>query len=119
MILRNPLPGAAVDAGGGALTDIGISNDMVEGFAESFESDCSALFMLVRKAMGDKVLARFSELTGTGKVLQALLIKDKRRGTACDNRGRGHRIGKSQASIDGGEPCGAWVSTQQEMNLER
>jgi len=54
MILRNPLPGAAVDAGGGALTDIGISNDMVEGFAESFESDCSALFMLVRKgAQGD------------------------------------------------------------------
>jgi len=33
MILRNPLPGAAVDAGGGTLTDIGISNDMVESFA--------------------------------------------------------------------------------------
>ena len=81
MIFLNPLLGAAVGAGAGAvsgaLTDIGISNDMMKSFAESFKPGCSALFVLVRKATGDKVLARLSEFTGKGKVLQTSLTKDK------------------------------------------
>ncbi len=45
--------------------------------AESFKPGCSALFVLVRKATGDKVLAGLSEFTGKGKVLQTSLTKDK------------------------------------------
>jgi uncharacterized membrane protein len=81
MIFLNPLLGAAVGAGAGALsgalTDIGINNDMMKGFADSFKPGCSALFVLVRKATGDKVLAGLSEFTGKGKVLQTSLTKDK------------------------------------------
>ena len=81
MIFLNPLLGAAVGAGAGALsgalTDIGINNNMMKSFAESFKPGCSALFVLVRKATGDKVLAGLSEFTGKGKVLQTSLTKDK------------------------------------------
>jgi len=81
MIFLNPLLGAAVGAGAGALSgslaDIGISNDMMKSFAESFKPGCSALFVLVRKATGDKVLAGLSEFTGKGKVLKTSLTKDK------------------------------------------
>ena len=81
MIFLNPLLGAAVGAGmgalSGALTDIGISNDMMKSFADSLKPGCSALFVLVRKATGDKVLAGLSEFTGKGKVLQTSLTKDK------------------------------------------
>jgi len=81
LIFLNPLLGAAVGAGAGAvsgaLTDIGINNDMMKSFAESFKPGCSALFVLVRKATGDKVLAGLSEFTGKGKVLQTSLTKDK------------------------------------------
>ena len=81
LIFLNPLLGAAVGAGAGAvsgaLTDIGINNDMMKSFAAGFKPGCSALFVLVRKATGDKVLAGLSEFTGKGKVLQTSLTKDK------------------------------------------
>jgi len=81
MIFLNPLLGAAVGAGAGALsgalTDIGISNDMMKSFAEGFKPGCSAVFVLVRKVTGDKVLAELSEFTGKGKVLKTSLTKDK------------------------------------------
>ena len=81
LIFLNPLLGAAIGAGAGAvsgaLTDIGINDDMIKGLAESFQPGCSAVFVLVRKATGDKVLARLKEFTGKGKVLQTSLTKDK------------------------------------------
>jgi uncharacterized membrane protein len=81
LIFLNPLLGAAVGAGAGAvsgaLTDIGISNDFMKEFAKSFNPGCSALFVLVRKATGDKVLEGLSEFKGKGKVLQTSLTKDK------------------------------------------
>jgi uncharacterized membrane protein len=80
-IFLNPLLGAAVGAGAGAvsgaLSDIGISNDMMKGLADSFKPGCSAVFVLVRKATGDKVLEGLKEFTGKGKVLQTSLAKDK------------------------------------------
>ncbi len=69
--------GAGAGALSGALTDIGISNELMKSFAESFKPGCSALFVLVRKATDDKVLAGLSEFTGKGKVLQTSLTKDK------------------------------------------
>ena len=81
MIFLNPLLGAAVGAGAGALsgalTDIGISNDMMKSFAEGFKPGCSAVFVLVRKVTGDKVLAELADFTGKGKVLKTSLTKDK------------------------------------------
>ena len=81
LIFLNPLLGAAVGAGAGALsgalTDVGISNDMMKEFAAGFKPGCSALFVLVRKATEDKVLAGLSEFTGKGKVLQTSLTKDE------------------------------------------
>jgi hypothetical protein len=61
----------------GALTDVGISNDFVKGFAKGFKPGCSALFLLVRRATGGKVLAGLSEFKGKGKLLQTSLTKDK------------------------------------------
>ena len=81
MIFLNPLLGAAIGAGAGAvsgaLTDIGISNDFMKEFANGFKPGCSALFVLVREATGDKVLAGLSEFKGKGKLLQTSLTKDK------------------------------------------
>ena len=42
---------ASAGAASGALTDIGINNDMMKSFAESFKPGCSALFVLVRKVI--------------------------------------------------------------------
>jgi len=81
LIFLNPLLGAAIGAGAGAvsgaLSDIGISNDMMKELAASFKPGCSAVFVLVRKVTGDKVLAGLKEFTGKGKVLQTSLAKDK------------------------------------------
>jgi len=81
LIFLNPLLGAAVGAGAGAvsgaLTDIGISDATMKEFAASFKPGCSAVFVLVRKATGDKVLAGLKEFTGKGKILQTSLTKDK------------------------------------------
>jgi uncharacterized membrane protein len=81
LIFLNPLLGVAVGAGAGAvsgaLTDIGVDNNMMKELAASFKPGCSAVFVLVRKATGDKVLAGLKEFTGKGKVLQTSLTKDK------------------------------------------
>jgi uncharacterized membrane protein len=53
MIFLNPLLGAAVGAGAGAisgkLSDIGISDKFMKELAETFTPRSSALFVLVRK----------------------------------------------------------------------
>jgi len=81
LIFLNPLLGAAVGAGAGAVsgatTDIGINNDFMKGLADSFKPGCSALFVLVRKATADKVLEGLSGFKGKGRILQTSLTKDK------------------------------------------
>jgi uncharacterized membrane protein len=81
LIFLNPLLGVAVGAGAGAvsgaLTDIGVDDKMMKELATSFKPGCSAVFVLVRKATGDKVLAGLKEFAGKGKVLQTSLAKDK------------------------------------------
>lgn len=79
MIFLNPLAGAAVGAGAGALSakfkDIGISNDFMKELGESFTPGSSALFVLVRKATPDKVLEALKGFKG--KVLKTSLTADK------------------------------------------
>ena len=80
MIFLNPLLGAAVGAGAGALSgklrDIGISNDFMKELAANLTEETSALFILIRKATGDKVLERLKAKEFKGKVLKTSLTVD-------------------------------------------
>lgn len=80
LIFLNPLLGAAVGAGAGALSgkfsDIGVNDQMMKELAASFTPGSSALFVLVRKATTDKVLEGLKAFAGKGKVLKTSLKKD-------------------------------------------
>ena len=78
LIFLNPILGAAVGAAAGAasgaLTDVGINDKFMKELAATMSPGSSALFVLVRKATPDKVLA---ELQGSGgKVLKTSLSHD-------------------------------------------
>jgi uncharacterized membrane protein len=72
MIFLMPAVGAAVGAAsgaiGGALTDVGIHDGFIREVAATLESGSAALFVLIRKATADKVLAHLKGVGG--KVLQ-------------------------------------------------
>ena len=79
LIFVNPLLGLAVGAGAGAasgaLADVGINDDFMKELASGFTNKSSALFVLVRKATPDKVLA---ELQGSGgKVIKTSLTHEE------------------------------------------
>ena len=79
LIFLNPLLGAAIGAGAGALSgklrDIGISDNFMKELAETFKPGSSALFVLFRKVTPDKVL---DQLKGfQGKILKTSLSADK------------------------------------------
>ena len=77
LIFLNPLLGFAVGASAGALSgklaDYGINDQFMKDLAASLTSGSSALFVLVRKATPDKVLA---ELEGTGGKLLKTSLSD-------------------------------------------
>lgn len=81
LLFLNPLLGAAVGAGAGAisgaLTDVGIDDQFVKDLAASFKPGCSAIFILIRKVTGDKVLDELAEFHGKGKVLRTSLTRDE------------------------------------------
>ena len=75
LLFLNPIFGAAIGAGAGAisgaLSDIGVNDDFMKKLAQNFQPNTSALFILVRKATPDKVL---EELQGAGgKIIQTSL----------------------------------------------
>jgi len=78
-LFLNPLAGAAIGAGagalGGKLSDIGINDKFMKELGETFTPGTSALFVLVRKSTPDKVLERLKGFKG--KVLQTSLTKDR------------------------------------------
>ncbi len=80
LLFLNPLLGAVVGAGAGALSgrfqDIGLDDRMMKDVGQSFKPGSSALFVLIRKATTDKVLNGLKEFTGKGKVFQTSLNKD-------------------------------------------
>ncbi len=77
LLFLNPLLGAAVGAGAGAisgaLTDIGIDDKRMKEMGESLPAGGSALFVLVRRVTGDKVLGQLEAFRGKGRVLQTSL----------------------------------------------
>jgi uncharacterized membrane protein len=80
LIFLNPLLGALLGAGAGALSgklnDIGLNDRMLKDIGSSFKPGTSGLFLLIRRATADKVLAGLKEFTGKGKVFQTSLNKD-------------------------------------------
>jgi len=80
MIFLNPLLGAAIGAGAGALsgklTDIGVNDQMMRDIGKSFTPGTSGLFLLVRKANVERVLTGLKDFAGRGKLFQTSLNKD-------------------------------------------
>ena len=80
LIFLNPLLGAALGATAGAVsakfTDLGLNNQMMKDIASSFKPGSSALFVLVRRATPDKLMAGLKEFAGKGRVFQTSLAKD-------------------------------------------
>ena len=81
LIFLNPLLGAAVGAGAGAmsgaLTDVGVEDRFMKEVGASLENGGAAVFVLVRKVTGDKVLAGLEEFRAKGKVVQTSLSADQ------------------------------------------
>jgi len=79
MIFLNPLLGAAIGAGAGALSgkfiDIGIDDQFIKNLSATFMPGTSALFFLLKKSKADKVLDSLKNYKG--KVLKTSLTIDK------------------------------------------
>jgi uncharacterized membrane protein len=77
LLFLNPLLGAAFGAGAGALsgslTDLGINDDTIREMSEGLPPGGSALFVLVRRVTGDKVLERLGAFREKGKVIHTSL----------------------------------------------
>ena len=69
LLFLNPLLGAAVGAGAGALsgylTDVGIDDTFLKQAAESLQPGQAALCVLVRSVTADKVLPQMAQFGGT------------------------------------------------------
>jgi uncharacterized membrane protein len=80
LLFLNPLLGAVVGAGAGALAarfkNIGLDNNMMKEIGDSLKPGTSALFVLLRKINPEKVLDGLKDFAGRGKVFQTNLIKD-------------------------------------------
>lgn len=57
--------GATTGAIGGKFADYGIPNDFIRQLAQSLQNGTSALFVLIRRATPDKVLAELKQFGGT------------------------------------------------------
>src|SRR6185503_15443256 len=81
LLFLNPLLGAALGAGSGALSgklaDIGIKDQFMKDLGATLTSNSAALFVLVRKSTPDKVLEGLRPFAGKGRVLQTSLTNDK------------------------------------------
>ncbi|MCW5713714.1 MAG: DUF1269 domain-containing protein [Bauldia sp.] len=58
------IAGAGVGALAGSAVDYGIDDNLIAQLASTLKPDSSALFLLVRKAQPEKVLAEFSQFKG-------------------------------------------------------
>ncbi|WVT73618.1 DUF1269 domain-containing protein [Sinorhizobium chiapasense] len=83
LLFLNPLAGFAIGgalgAGAGALsgslTDYGIDDEFIKSLGNTIPNNSSALFILVRKAQPEKVLAEFPDLRG--RVLKTSLSPEQ------------------------------------------
>ena len=82
--------GAASGALAGYLTDVGIDDSFIDEVADSLPPNASAIFLLVRRATPDKMLAEF-EGSG-GRVLRTSLsrVDEERLQAILQARAAGH-----------------------------
>ena len=77
LLFLNPLIGAAIGGGAGALSgwlsDVGINDGTIREMSEGLPPGGSALFVLVRRATGDKILARLDGFRERGRVIHTSL----------------------------------------------
>lgn len=77
LLFLNPLLGAAVGAGAGALsaayTDIGIEDGFMRGLGDTLKPGTAAVFVLVRKLRAEKLVERLGAFRAKGKLLQTSL----------------------------------------------
>ena len=75
-----PFIGAAVGAGAGALSgklsDIGMDKQMAKQLGDELTPDSSALIVILRRVIADKVLDGLKQFAGRGRVFQTSLSKD-------------------------------------------
>ncbi len=80
LLFLNPLLGALVGAGAGAISakfhDIGVDDQMMRDVGTSIKPGSSALFVLLKRVSGEKVLDGLKQFAGKGKVFQTSLSKD-------------------------------------------
>lgn len=80
-LFASPLFGAILGAGAGALSgklsDFGINDDFMRDLAEDFEPGTAAVFILVRRATPDKVLAGLERFRGKGKILRTSVSNEQ------------------------------------------
>ena len=83
LLFLNPLLGAAIGAGAGALAgkfhEIGADDRMMADIRAALKSGSSALFVVIRNVTVDKVLDGLKQFAGRGKVFQTSLTKDDER----------------------------------------
>ncbi len=85
LLFLNPLlgfaAGAAVGAGSGALagslSDYGIDDDLIRSIGETLQPNTSALFVLIRKAQPEKVLADITAAGFKGRVIRSSLSPEQ------------------------------------------
>jgi uncharacterized membrane protein len=79
LVFLNPLLGVALGAASGAisgaLTDYGINNDFMKQISESLQPGNAALFLLIRKVTGDKVL---EAVKGSGGMVLKTSLDDSK-----------------------------------------
>lgn len=85
LLFLNPLAGMAIGAGVGAatgalagsLSDYGINDDFIKDVGGSIPPNSSALFLLIRKVTGDKVIERLKAEGFHGRVLKTSLSNEQ------------------------------------------
>ena len=77
MLFLNPLAGAAIGAGAGALTgnatDYGINDDFIRGIGKTVPVGSGAVFLLADDVNLDKLLPRLQAYGGHGRIIQTSL----------------------------------------------
>lgn len=77
LLFLNPLLGVAVGAGAGAIsgamTDIGIDDNQMKEIGASLTPGSAAVFVLVRSATADKVLAALEPFRSKGTIIRTSL----------------------------------------------
>ena len=80
LMFLNPLAGAVLGAGAGALSgtlsDVGINDDFMKELGQRLKPGTAAVFVLARKFNTDKVAERLGDFRAKGQVLQTSLSHD-------------------------------------------